>query len=344
MGQIRWSAAAVATRPRTSALPHPSPLAPPRLALSCAPTDRPGRRGLFGMIDRGPCPGTRFRIAPRRSAWPGRAPGHRRGGSLPVSDELVLGPEVSPLRQALPQGSPRTSAPRTSARSRSSTTTTRSAETFTREAIAARAPDHVAVPRAAAGRRRADRRPARRRHARWSRPIAWPEALGVAELYIKNDAVNHPTLSFKDRVVAVALSKAVEFGFKTVGCASTGNLAGSVAANAAAAGLEAYVLIPDDLEAGQGPRRDDLRRQGHRHPGQLRPRQPALLADRLPVRLGLRQRQPPAVLRRGVEVDGLRDRRGPRLAGPRPRRRPDGRRQPDRQAPQGVQGVRARSA
>lgn len=77
------------------------------------------------------------------------------------------------------------------------------------------------------------------------------KALGIAELYLKNDAVNHPTLSFKDRVVAVALSKAVELGFKTVGCASTGNLAGSVAANAAAAGLEAYVLIPDGLEQGK---------------------------------------------------------------------------------------------
>ena len=77
------------------------------------------------------------------------------------------------------------------------------------------------------------------------------KALGVKELYIKNDAVNHPTLSFKDRVVAVALSKAVELGFKTVGCASTGNLAGSVAANAAAAGLEAYILIPDNLEQGK---------------------------------------------------------------------------------------------
>src|SRR4051794_7883825 len=76
-------------------------------------------------------------------------------------------------------------------------------------------------------------------------------SLGVSELYIKNDAVNHPSLSFKDRVVAVALSKAVELGFRTVGCASTGNLAGSVAANAAAAGLEAYVLIPDGLEQGK---------------------------------------------------------------------------------------------
>jgi threonine synthase len=78
------------------------------------------------------------------------------------------------------------------------------------------------------------------------------EAIGVhGELWIKNDAVNHPTLSFKDRVVAVALSKAVELGFRTVGCASTGNLAGSVAANAAAAGLDAYVLIPDGLEQGK---------------------------------------------------------------------------------------------
>jgi threonine synthase len=74
------------------------------------------------------------------------------------------------------------------------------------------------------------------------------EALGVAAVWVKNDAVNFPTLSFKDRVVAVALSKAREFGFTTVGCASTGNLANSVAANAAAAGLEAYVFVPADLE------------------------------------------------------------------------------------------------
>ncbi len=74
------------------------------------------------------------------------------------------------------------------------------------------------------------------------------EELGVERLWIKNDAVNYPTLSFKDRVVSVALSKAREFGFRTVGCASTGNLANSVAANAAAAGLEAYILVPADLE------------------------------------------------------------------------------------------------
>ena len=77
------------------------------------------------------------------------------------------------------------------------------------------------------------------------------KALGIKELYIKNDTVNYPTLSFKDRVVAVALSRAKELGFKIVACASTGNLANSVAANAAAAGLESYVLIPADLEQGK---------------------------------------------------------------------------------------------
>src|SRR4051812_567342 len=75
--------------------------------------------------------------------------------------------------------------------------------------------------------------------------------LGVRELWIKNDAVNYPTLSFKDRVVSVALSRARELGFTTVACASTGNLANSVAANAASAGLKSYVFIPADLEQGK---------------------------------------------------------------------------------------------
>jgi threonine synthase len=72
--------------------------------------------------------------------------------------------------------------------------------------------------------------------------------LGVGELYIKNDAVCYPTLSFKDRVVSVALSKAKEFGFETVSCASTGNLANSVSALSASAGLQSYIFIPNDLE------------------------------------------------------------------------------------------------
>lgn len=73
-------------------------------------------------------------------------------------------------------------------------------------------------------------------------------ALGVERLYLKNDSVNFPTLSFKDRVTAVAINKAREFGLEAVGCASTGNLANSVASNAAAAGVPAYVLIPENLE------------------------------------------------------------------------------------------------
>src|ERR1051325_4772627 len=74
--------------------------------------------------------------------------------------------------------------------------------------------------------------------------------LGLADLWIKNDTAN-PTHSFKDRVVSVALTVAREFGFSTVACASTGNLANAVAAHAAHAGLEAYIFIPSDLEAGK---------------------------------------------------------------------------------------------
>jgi threonine synthase len=72
--------------------------------------------------------------------------------------------------------------------------------------------------------------------------------LGVAELYLKDDSVNHPTFSYKDRVVSVAASRAIELGFPVFGCASTGNLAGSVAAHAARLGLPCYVFIPHDLE------------------------------------------------------------------------------------------------
>ena len=75
--------------------------------------------------------------------------------------------------------------------------------------------------------------------------------LGLKNLYIKNDAVNMPTLSFKDRVVSVALTRARELGFTTVSCASTGTLANSTAAIAAHAGLDCCVFIPADLEAGK---------------------------------------------------------------------------------------------
>ncbi|MGQ9632175.1 MAG: threonine synthase [bacterium] len=74
--------------------------------------------------------------------------------------------------------------------------------------------------------------------------------LGLNNLYIKNDTVN-PTFSFKDRVVSVAITKALELGFDTIACASTGNLAGAVAAHAAIARMKAYVFIPASLEKGK---------------------------------------------------------------------------------------------
>jgi threonine synthase len=75
--------------------------------------------------------------------------------------------------------------------------------------------------------------------------------LGLSELYIKDDSVNHPTLSYKDRVVSIAATRAVELGFDVLACASTGNLANSVAAHAARLGLDCCVFIPDNLEPGK---------------------------------------------------------------------------------------------
>jgi threonine synthase len=72
--------------------------------------------------------------------------------------------------------------------------------------------------------------------------------LGVDELWIKDDGASHPTLSFKDRVVSVAVSKAIELGLDTIACTSTGNLANATAAQAAVAGLKCVVFIPDNLE------------------------------------------------------------------------------------------------
>jgi threonine synthase len=163
--------------------------------------------------------------------------------------------------------------------------------------------NHVALPRAAAGRRRTDRR-----HEVGFTPLIKADrlakALGIRELWIKNDAVNYPTLSFKDRVVSVALSRAKELGFETVACASTGNLANSVAANAASAGLKAYVFIPSDLEQGKilnsliyGANVIGIK-------GPLRRGEPPLRRDRRQVRLGVCERQYAPVLRRRLQEHG----------------------------------------
>ena len=89
------------------------------------------------------------------------------------------------------------------------------ARVLTRERIASAAPDHVALPRVAAHRRRTDRRHAGRLHAPGARRLASRGGSELRELYIKNDTVNYPTLSFKDRVVSVALSRARELGLET---------------------------------------------------------------------------------------------------------------------------------
>jgi threonine synthase len=77
------------------------------------------------------------------------------------------------------------------------------------------------------------------------------EALGVRELYIKDDSVNHPTLSYKERVVSVGITRALELGYRTIACASTGNLANSVSAHCARLGLRCFVFVPDGVESAK---------------------------------------------------------------------------------------------
>jgi threonine synthase len=122
--------------------------------------------------------------------------------------------------------------------------------TFTRERIAARAPDMW---------RYAELLPLPPNYQP-SLPVGFTPLLrapqlgtrlGAKSLFIKNDAVCLPTLSFKDRVVAVALAQARSFGFDTVACSSTGNLANSVAAQAARNGFKAWIFIPSDLESAK---------------------------------------------------------------------------------------------
>ena len=116
--------------------------------------------------------------------------------------------------------------------------------------------------------------------------------------------MNHPTLSYKDRVVSVAATRAVELGFKVLACASTGNLANSVAAHAARLGIDCCVFIPDNLEAGQAARaRRSSDPHDPRHRRQLRRCEPAVHAGGRSLRLGIREHQPALVLRRRREDD-----------------------------------------
>ncbi len=154
---------------------------------------------------------------------------------------------------------------------------------------------------------------------RWCARATWRPSGASGSSTSRTTRSRHPTCSFKDRVVAMAIGKAREFGFDTVACASTGNLANSVAAHAAEARLASYIFIPADLEQGkviatliydptvievQGTY-DEVNRLCSE------------VGDQLP--LGLREHQPAAVLRGGLEDVRLRDRRAARLARPRPR-------------------------
>ena len=129
---------------------------------------------------------------------------------------------------------------------------------------------------------------------------------GIKNLYFKNDAVCFPSLSFKDRVVATALAAARRFGFETVGCSSTGNLANAVAAQAAQQGFDACVFIPADLEPAKvlntavyGAR--IVRIDGnYDHVNRLR-------SDRRPLQLGPRERKSSPLLFRRLQDSRLRN-------------------------------------
>ena len=138
--------------------------------------------------------------------------------------------------------------------------------------------------------------------------------LGLSELYVKDDSVNHPTFSYKDRVVSVAATRAVELGFDVFACASTGNLANSVAAHAATARTDLLRVHPRQPRSRQGDGLGDLQAARRGRQGQLRRHQPAVHADCRSARLGLREHQPADVLRRGRQDLRLRDRRAARMA------------------------------
>ena len=159
--------------------------------------------------------------------------------------------------------------------------------------------------------------------------------LGLGEVWVKNDTVN-PTNSFKDRVTSVALSKALEFGFKVAACASTGNLANSVAAHAAHAGLRSFVFIPADLEQGKIVTTAVYGGNVVAIDGNYDAvnRLCAELAGHVPV--GVRQRERAHLLRRGLEDARVRDRRAARLGSARPRGRADRQRLAAHQDPQGL--------
>ena len=162
-------------------------------------------------------------------------------------------------------------------------------------------------------------------------------ALGIGEVFLKLDLAN-PTHSFKDRVVAVAAAKAKEFGLETLSATSTGNLANAVAARAAAIGMRAVIFCPAELEPEKFAGDDGLRRPDLRRARQLRRLLAARQRARRRGRVGDRQRQPPLVLRGGLEDARVRDLRAARLGDARRGRDAD---RLGRDVHEGLEGLRA---
>ena len=225
------------------------------------------------------------------------------------------------------------------ARSKWSTTTPPSRRAVSREKIARPAEEPVALSRAAADRRRAAHRvPFGLHAARQGRP---PGGAAGRARALREGRLGQPSDLFLQGPRRRRSPRRAPWSSAspTFACASTGNLANSVAAHAARLGLSCSVFIPDDLEPAKVAGAGVYRPHDHRRPRQLRRREPAVHAGGGPVRLGLREHQPARVLRRGREDLRLRDRRAARLEVPAARRLAGGRRHAAAAHPEGLRGA-----
>ena len=207
--------------------------------------------------------------------------------------------------------------------------------------IEQRPEEPVALPRAAADRRRAAHRACTPGFTPLVKADRLAARLGVRELYVKDDSVNHPTCSYKDRVVSVAATRAVELGFTRVRVRVDRQPRRQRRVARRAARARVLGLHPRRSRSRQGRRRQRLPPAHHRRARQLRRREPAVHAGRGSVRLGLREHQPARLLRRGRQDVRLRDRRAARLGVSAPRRLAGRRRHAAAAHPQGLRRAAA---
>ena len=162
--------------------------------------------------------------------------------------------------------------------------------------------------------------------------------LGLRKLYLKDDSTQRPSLSYKDRVVSMAVARLLELGKEEIGCVSTGNVGTAVSSMAVQGRRHRLRLLPEQPRARQGARLPGARRRRDPARRQLRRGQSRLPRAGAGHRHPVRQHHPAAVLRRGGEDDGLRDGRAARLGLARPLRHPGGRRDALLACPQGAGG------